>query len=232
MPSHYWSKILTPANIATNRLCGEGGERVPVIGGDSSVGPGFGCRWCMCRSRRGSTDDRGLGWGTVGGGGGRCGIRGVRFIPSLVLGSEDTTSNASGDRSNDNNNSYQHDNPPFLLAVPWNRERLCVSLFGRRNPGLQTSVSVDGGRGSRVHRCFAGITRQQVDIVSFLERDRPVESRLRMNIEVGSTRVKERERTDLHFKLCRFWCAVEQPFIVIAAWRVGRHGWGDGWAGG
>ena len=82
------------------------------------------------------------------------------------------------------------------------------------------------GRSSRVYRGFAVVTRQQVDIVSFLETDRPVESRLRTCIKLGSTRRgwRERKMADLFFGSCCFWCAIEKAFVVIAAWRVGRHG--------
>jgi len=64
-----------------------------------------------------------------------------------------------------------------------------VGFLGRGVAGLKTSVAVDGSN-SRVHRRFASFTRQQVDIISFLETDRPVESkfktRIRLRLEEGS----------------------------------------------
>jgi len=51
-------------------------------------------------------------------------------------------------------------------------------------------MSVDGSGGPRVHRRVASIARQQIDIVSFLETDRPGESRWRTRIRVGSNRAR------------------------------------------
>lgn len=57
---------------------------------------------------------------------------------------------------------------------------------------------IDGRLGSRVHGRFAIIARQQVDIVTFLETDRPVESGMKARVRVGSTdreRKREKKRT-------------------------------------
>lgn len=41
----------------------------------------------------------------------------------------------------------------------------------------------------------------------------------------------EAKKTDLLFKFACFWRVVEEPFIVVATWWIGSHGFeDDGWA--
>lgn len=74
-------------------------------------------------------------------------------------------------------------------------------------------MSIDSSRGSRVNRRFASIARQQVDIISFLETDRPAEDQLRTRMRVGAKRL-ERRRNDR---------PVFQPLLLSARCRGAVH---------
>ena len=139
-----------------------------------------------------------------------------------VVVTDCATNGTPNDRSNNNDGTYQHVDPPFGLTVPRDGIRR-VQFFVRGGSSFESGMSVDGWLSSRVHRRVTGIARQQVDIVTFLQADRPVESRLRTRAG-DRPRTGEKRKTDLFFGFCGFRCSVEKSLIVISAWWIGGHG--------